>query len=81
MDEPVPCTVCGVLVAIPELHRQWHEDTRDDDEGRRNGALIDAFLAEVDAAAIDKDILDGTVDEPYNAAAVIDRLRGLLRSG
>lgn len=75
--ELTACDGCGVALLDPGKHAGLCP-ARISDE-RRAGEIIDAFLASVDTHAIDRAILDGSVDEPFNTATVIDHLRALLR--
>jgi hypothetical protein len=71
------CDGCGVALLDPEKHAPRCPGRIDDE--RRNGQVIDAFLSSVDCGAIDRALLDGSVDEPFNAQAVVGYLRRLLR--
>lgn len=75
--ELTACNGCGVALLDPDKHAPLCP-ARIDDE-RRNGAIIDAFLASVDCHAIDRALLDGSVDEPFDTRAVVGQLRGMLR--
>lgn len=75
--ELTACDGCGVALLDPGKHAPLCPALVNDD--RRNGAIIDAFLASVDCNAIDWAILNGTVDEPFDTKTVVGHLRGMLR--
>lgn len=79
LDAEKHTTVCRLITAQDELVRAQARMVAEQTDDRRNGEVIDAFLASVDCHAIDRAILDGSVDEPFNTQAVVGHLRGLLR--